>query len=284
MNESQPGAVGADDGYSIAEITNLLRNQKGLVTAIIAATILAALYIALVSKPVFRAEVVAMDVRERGGMNAGAIGGQLGGLAALAGVNIGAAGVPREASAVLKSRTLASQFVEREALLPRLFEGQSENATVWFAVERLKNDVLSIVEEPRSGLITVTVDWGDPDEAARWANAFVALADDTLRRRAIEDHERNIKYLNEQINQTAAMQVRLVLFKIVEDETKNLMLARSRQDYAFFVVDPAVVPESRIAPRRTLIVSLGIALGVLLATLTAFARDAIHGGSFRRRR
>lgn len=282
MNESQPVAVVADDGYSIAEITHLLRNQKGLVIAIIAATALVAVVIALVSKPVFRAQVVAMDVRERGGMNA-ALGGQLGGLAALAGVNIGAAGVPREASAVLKSRTLASRFVEREALLPQLLEGQSEKATLWFAVERLRSDVLSIVEEPRSGLITVTVDWRDPDEAARWANAFVALADDMLRRRAIEDHERNIKYLNEQISQTAALPVRSALFKIIEDETKNLMLARSRQDYAFFVVDSAVVPESRIAPRRVLIVSLGVALGVLLATLTAFARDAISGGRFRRR-
>lgn len=284
MNQSPPGAVVADDGYSIAEITNLLLNQKGLIAAIIAATTLAALCIALVSKPVFRAEVVAMDVREKGGMHAGAIGGQVGGLAALAGVNIGAAGVPREASAVLKSRSLASEFIEREALLPKLFEGQSENVTVWFAVERLRNDVLSIIEEPRSGLITVTVDWRDPVEAARWANAFVALADDTLRLRAIEDHERNIKYVNEQIDQTAAVQVRNVLSKIVEDETKNLMLARSRQDYAFFVVDPAVVPEGRIAPRRTLIVSLGFALGVLLATLIAFARDAINGGIFRRRR
>ena len=283
MNESQPVAVVADDGYSIVEITHLLRNQKGLVIAIISATALAAVVIALVSKPVFRAQVVAMDVRERGGMNAGAIGGQLGGLAAIAGVNIGAAGVQREASAVLKSRTLASHFVEREALLPQLLEGQSEKATLWFAVERLRNDVLSIVEEPRSGLITVTVDWRDPDEAARWANAFVALADDMLRRRAIEDHERNIKYLNEQISRTEALQVRSVLFKIVEDETKNLMLARSRQDFAFFVVDSAVVPESRIAPRRVLIVSLGVALGVLLATLTAFARDAISGGRFRRR-
>jgi uncharacterized protein involved in exopolysaccharide biosynthesis len=284
MNESQPGAVVADDGYSIAEITNLLRNQKGLVIAIITATALAALVIALVTKPVFRAQAVVMDVRERGGMSAGAIGGQLGGLAALAGMNLGSAGVPREANAVLKSRALASHFVEREALLPRLLEGQSGNATLWFAVERLRNDVLSIVEEPRSGLITVTVDWRDPDEAARWANAFIALADDTLRRRAIEDHERNIKYLNEQISQTAATQVKSVLFKIIEDETKNLMLARSRQDYAFFVVDSAVVPESRIAPRRTLIVCLGVALGVLLATLTAFARDAISGGRFRRRR
>jgi uncharacterized protein involved in exopolysaccharide biosynthesis len=282
MNESQPVAVVADDGYSIAEITHLLRNQKGLVIAIIAATALVAVVIALVSKPVFRAQVVAMDVRERGGMNA-AVGGQLGGLAALAGVNIGAAGVPREASAVLKSRTLASRFVEREALLPQLLEGQSEKATLWFAVERLRNDVLSIVEEPRSGLITVTVDWRDPDEAARWANAFVALADDMLRRRAIEDHERNIKYVNEQISQTAALPVRSALFKIIEDETKNLMLARSRQDYAFFVVDAAVVPESRIAPRRVLIVSLGVALGVLLAVLAAFARDAISGGRFRRR-
>jgi uncharacterized protein involved in exopolysaccharide biosynthesis len=282
MNESQPVAVVADDGYSIAEITHLLRNQKVLVIAIIAATALVAVVIALVSKPVFRAQVVAMDVRERGGMNA-AVGGQLGGLAALAGVNIGADGVPREASAVLKSRTLASRFVEREALLPQLLEGQSEKATLWFAVERLRNDVLSIVEEPRSGLITVTVDWRNPDEAARWANAFVALADDMLRRRAIEDHERNIKYVNEQISQTAALPVRSALFKIIEDETKNLMLARSRQDYAFFVVDAAVVPESRIAPRRALIVSLGVALGVLLAVLTAFARDAISGGRFRRR-
>jgi len=284
MNESQPSAGVAGDGYSIGEIINILRNQLGLVIAIVAATVMAALVVALISKPVFRAEVVVMDVRERGGINAGSIGGQLGGLAALAGVNIGSAGFPREASAVLKSRTLANHFIEREALLPLLFEGQSKNATLWFAVERLRKDVLSIVEEPRTGLITVTVDWRNPVEAARWANSFVAMADDMLRRRAIEDHERNIRYVNEQISQTDALEVRGVLFKIIEDESKNLMLARSRRDYAFFVVDPAVVPENRIAPRRTLIVGLGLALGVLLGTLTAFARDFVSGGRFRHRR
>ena len=259
----------------------MLSQQKGLLIAVILGLTLAAVAVALLTRPVFRAEVVAMDVGERGGMGMSPIGGQLGGLAALAGVSVGNSGAGREASALLKSRALASEFVTRERLVPRLLEGQTENLTVWFAVERLRDDVVSVDEDPRSGLITVTVDWHEPEEAARWANDYLELADELMRSRAVIDHERNIRYLNDQIEQAMSVEVRAVLFKIVEEETKRLMLARSRQDYAFFVVDPAVVPENRIAPRRTLIVALGFALGVLLAILAAFARDALNDGKFR---
>lgn len=266
----------------MAEIRNLLGHQIWLLATIIVGLTLAAVAVALLTTPVFRAEVAAMDVGERGGMGMTQIGGQLGGLAALAGVNVGTGGVGRESIALLKSRALASEFVTRERLIPRLLEGQTEKATVWFAVERLRNDVLSIDEDPRSGLVTLTVDWHDPEEAARWANEYLELADEVMRSRAITDHERNIRYLNAQIEKAASVEVRTMLFKIVEEETKKLMLASSRQDYAFLVVDPAVVPENRIAPRRALIVALGFALGVLLAILAAFARDALSDGKFRR--
>lgn len=282
MTAEQPVATTSEREYSLAEIRNLLSHQKWLLATIIVGLTLAAVAVALLTTPVFRAEVVAMDVGERGGMGMTPIGGQLGGLAALAGVNVGTGGMGRESSALLKSRALASEFVTRERLVPRLLEGQTENATVWFAVERLRNDVLSIDQDPRSGLVTLTVDWHDPKEAARWANDYLELADEVMRTRAATDHERNIRYLNDQIEQATSVEVRTMLFKIVEEETKKLMLARSRQDYAFLVVDPAVVPENRIAPRRALIVALGFALGVLLAILAAFARDALNDGKFRR--
>jgi hypothetical protein len=50
-----------------------------------------------------------------------------------------------------------------------------------------------------------------------------------------------------------------------------LMLA-GRADYAFMTIDPAVPPELKAAPKRTIIVLVGIVAGMFAGLLIAIAR------------
>ena len=67
--------------------------------------------------------------------------------------------------------------------------------------------------------------------------------------------------------------MRQVLFDIIKNETKTLMLANGRADYAFEIVDPAVTPERKVSPHRSIYVAVGLALGMFVGTIIAFVRD-----------
>jgi len=55
------------------------------------------------------------------------------------------------------------------------------------------------------------------------------------------------------------------MYDLIEQETKTLMLANARTEYAFTIVDPAVAPEVRIQPKRTLMALGGLVAGLLIA-------------------
>jgi uncharacterized protein involved in exopolysaccharide biosynthesis len=118
--------------------------------------------------------------------------------------------------------------------------------------------------------MTVAIEWTDPVTAARWANDFVALANERIRSRALQDSTRNIEYLNKQIERTTVVEVQRAIYNLIESETKNLMLANVRAEYAFRIVDPAVPPEVRSSPRRKLLVLSGLAVGLFAGVFLAF--------------
>jgi LPS O-antigen subunit length determinant protein (WzzB/FepE family) len=60
------------------------------------------------------------------------------------------------------------------------------------------------------------------------------------------------------------------MYNLIETETKTLMLANARVEYAFTVVDPAVAPEIRTSPKRKLIVLSGGVLGGLFGVFAVF--------------
>jgi LPS O-antigen subunit length determinant protein (WzzB/FepE family) len=66
------------------------------------------------------------------------------------------------------------------------------------------------------------------------------------------------------------------MYDLIGSETKTLMLANARIDYALRVVDPAVTPEARVRPKRKLMVLTGVAIGLFLGCLFVFARDTVR--------
>jgi uncharacterized protein involved in exopolysaccharide biosynthesis len=270
--EQVAGAPGRE--VNVLDLVRIAWRQK-LIVAITAALFTAvALYVALTATPQYRGEVVIAGVRESGMGGLGAVASGLGGLASLAGVNLSESSQDLEHQAVLESRLLVEEFIKRDGVLQLMAKGAQKPPTLWFAVEQFRKGALTITPDKLKGVTTVSIEWTDPATAARWANDFVQLANELIRKHAIDDASRNIDYLNKQIARTNVLEVQRVMYDLIEQQTKTLMLANGRTEYAFTIVDPAVTPEKRVSPRRTLIVISGLVVGVLVGAVVGLLYDA----------
>jgi uncharacterized protein involved in exopolysaccharide biosynthesis len=273
---SDPSVTDADAELDLSNLSRLMwRNRLligllALVGGAIAATI------AFNTATEFRADAVIAPVHEKE-LGGGGFASQLGALTSLVGVNLGqGGGNGQTADAVMDSRRLVEEFVRRNNLVPLLSGNARKPLTLWLAVKQFKEGVLTVRKDSRRDVTTVSVEWTDAVVAARWANGLVSLANELIRTRAIDDATRNIAYLNSQLAQTNAVELRQALYDIIKNETKTLMLASGRDDYAFEIVDPAVPPERKSGPHRAIMTLIGLALGGFLGTVIAFVRDRIR--------
>jgi uncharacterized protein involved in exopolysaccharide biosynthesis len=283
MKSTDPAPAFANDTIDVIALVRLLFSYR-LPIAIIAGVFGGvAVILALIATPVYRAEAVVTPVAESGlGNAASSLAGRFGGLASLAGIDLGSHGVAgQEAQAVLESRRLVEEFIRRNDLVDALVTPGNPDAGLWNAVQNFRDGVVSISKDDIDRTTTIAVEWKDPAVAANWANGLVALANELMRSKALADSGRNIEYLNKQIAATNVVEIQRVMYALVENETKTLMLANARADYAFTVVDPAVAPEARIRPKRRIMVLTGIALGLIIGALYAFGHDTVR--RYRRR-
>ncbi len=267
-SDTAEGALDLVSAWAIVWAYKYLIIGVALVFGVVAAII------ALTTTPVYRAEVIVTQVSSNGLGAVSGLASQLGGIASLAGVNLGTGdGADPQRQAVLVSRGLATEFVNRGGLAAVLLAKSKSTPTLWSAVERFREGVLHVREDKLKGTTTVAIEWTDAGVAAEWANRYVALANEVLRKRAVSDASRNIAYLNEQLGKTTVVEMRRALYNLIENETKTLMLANARQEYAFSIVDLAVKPELRVRPKRTMMVLVGLVLGGLLGLVVAFVRN-----------
>jgi len=275
VSTTAPVVVAEEGGFGLMSLIRLIWRYKILVAGLSLLFGVIAAVVGLVSKEIFRAEVVVTEADHEGLGGPGSLMGQIGGLASLAGVNIGEGSKNREAKALLRSRRLAEEFIKRYDLLPILFPHPTPDkpATVWHGVRRFRGKMLNVREDTRTQMITITMSAGNAKDAARYANGYVALVNELMRNRAIDEATRNVKYLKEQIEKTDVVELQRLLYKLVENEAKTLMLANARPEYAFTTVDPAVPPEERSSPQRTLMVLFGLVLGFVIGVGAAFGHD-----------
>lgn len=259
-----------------------------LVGVVATATTAIAIVLALVMRPVYRSETVVLPVNEDGMGALGALAGQFGGLASLAGLSMGKSQARDEAIGVLKSRELIVQLVERKRLMPVLFADDWDAAkgewsadldkppTMGDALRKFDQSILQVREDPKSGLITVRMDWYDRFAAADWANTLVVFANEEMRRRTITEAGSALKILNSELDKAQSVELRTAISRLIESQLRSRTLASVRRQFAFKVIDPARAsdPDKRQRPARTLMVLLGGFIGVIAGIAIALVRDS----------
>ncbi|MCV5941666.1 hypothetical protein OFN64_33855, partial [Escherichia coli] len=84
--------------------------------------------------------------------------------------------------------------------------------------------------------------------------------------RAISETSQNLFYLNEQLDKTSIADMQNTFYKLIEEQTKSLMLAEAQDEFVFKVIDPAIVPDKKDNPNRLLIIIIGSILGLMLGS------------------
>ncbi|HEY2682955.1 MAG TPA: Wzz/FepE/Etk N-terminal domain-containing protein [Steroidobacteraceae bacterium] len=264
-----------DSEISVVTFFWVAWDQKWLVLSLALVFGIIATVLAVTATPLYKSQVIVTQVHDTTMGGSGGLMNQLGGLASIAGLNINGGDHEAERAAVLNSRELVNEFVKRYNLTAEL-NGDKKGLGEWDAVEKFKRIVLDIHEEKLKETTTITVEWKDPAVAAQWANEFVALANEQLRNRAIQESTRNIDYLNKQSQKTADVEMQHAIFDLIEHETKTLMLANGRTEYAFTVIDPAVPAHIRSSPHRTVMVLSGLFIGGFLGSVIAWVRKSMR--------
>lgn len=270
---------------------NVIIGEIWLVVAItVFVTVVSGVY-AFVATPIYRVEVLLEPSHEDGGSSSASLG-QLGSLASLAGLNVDSRSDSRQGNlAVLRSRQFAESFILEEKLMPVLFESdwdaereqwnvesKEEIPVMWDAVDLFRRRVVFVTDDNITGLVTVAVEWKDPALAAHWANLLVQRINDRLRSQAIADAEANLNYLIGELEKARFVELREVIAKIQEVQIERIMLAKGRSEFAFEVIDPAVVPPlgEFVKPNRSVLILAGGSLGALFGMFLALFRNYIR--------
>lgn len=282
-----------EDEIDLVELWRTLTSHKWLIllTTLLVGALAATA--GFVMTPVYRAAVLMAPVsptQETGRL--AQIADQFGGLAAMAGIDLGEKDADVEAAiATLKSREFTLAFMHDNQLLPVLFDDAWNPATKtwdvddpkdipteWEAYKYFDKDVRSISRDKRAGLLTLAIEWKDRNLAARWANELVARINRQQQQKAITEARKSIEFLKAQLERTSVTAIQQAIWRLVEAEDKKAMLAKVREDYAFKVIDPAVPPDEGdfAKPKRKRMVVLGVVVGLMLGVFLAFLRAFVQ--------
>lgn len=280
-----------DDG-----LLTVVRELQAWLIAIVIVCTAVAIAVAFLMRPVYRAEAVLLPVTQEGDLNMlASMATQLGALGSLAGIDVGGDGLKESAIATMRSRSFSAAFIEDKQLVTLIFEDvwdaeagkwtvdPDDVPTLWEAQKVFDEDIRSITENRRTGLVTVAVEWRDPQEAATWVNELVTRANKRIRDQVIQESEKSLAYLNKELEKTQAVELRQAIFKLAENQTRKIMIANVRDDYAFQVIDPAAPPDEDdyVRPQRVVLILAGLLAGLALALavvlVTASLRRSARG-------
>lgn len=280
---------------SLTDIAVVLLHRWKMIFVVVALASAAGVTLAL-SLPSYYTATVTMVPASQDGASGGslsALAGQLGGLSSLAGITLPSGGGKKdEAVATLQSRALTYDFVTKNNLLPVLFSNHwdqqkqswistdpKKQPTLWDADKLFNKKIRQVREEKKSGIVTMSIIWSDPELAALWANQLIESTNKLLQQRAVDRFTHNINFLNEQLEKTTEVEIRKSLFNLLEEQYKRLMLTKGSEKYAFQIIDSAVPPEDHSSPKRAYICISFAFAGFLIASLWAFLRRPVQSAT-----
>ncbi len=293
-----------DDEIDLRELFCALWRGKWIILLSTIVFSFGAVYYALNLPNIYRSDVLLAPTQSSSQGGLSRMAAQFGGLAALAGVDLGGQNSDQTQLAVqvMKSRKFISEFIKKHQLLAPLVAGKGWNSSTnaliydntiyddvnhrWLGSKGepsnaakpteqqaygIFSGIFTIDQDKGSGLYTVSVSFYSPYIAKEWVTLLIEDINNVMRERSITETSKNLAYLNKQLDKTSIADMQNTFYSLIEDQTKSLMLAEVQDEFIFKIIDPAVVPESKFKPKRSFIVILGTLLGGILGILVVLA-------------
>ena len=111
-----------------------------------------------------------------------------------------------------------------------------------------------------------------PKLTKEWLDKIVYSINEKARAKAIFEAENSIEYLKPQFQSADLSEVRVILASLIQEQIQQIMLAKSKPEYLFKVIDPPYSSESKSEPKRSVICIIGAFIGMFLSMLIGFMR------------
>ncbi len=297
----------ADDEIDLRELFAVIWQGKWIIIAITALFAVASFFYAINQPNIYKSEALLAPAEQEGSGGLSALAGQFGGLASLAGVNLGGGSSNKAQLSieVLKSRQFTSDFIQKHNILADLMAAETWNMqtnTVVYDnemydaqnnkwVREVKapfkpkpsmqeaykefSKIISASTDKESGMVKISIEHVSPTVAQQWVDWLIKDINQTMKQRDVQEAIKSTDFLTQQLEQTKIADIRAVLYKLVEEQTKTIMFAKVRDEYVFKTIDAALVPEEKFKPKRALICVLGVLLGGMLSVMIVLIRHYV---------
>ena len=294
-----------DDEIDLRELFGIIWQGKWWIIAITFVFAVGSVIYSLSLPNIYKSEATLAPTEEASGGGLSQMAGQLGGLASLAGVNLGGGNTDKTTIAleILKSRAFIKGFVEKYEILPELMAVEEWNRgsgvvfnnelynpdtkewvreveppkqpepSSWEYVKVFRESVLEVSKDDTTGLVTIAVNHQSPEVAEQWVVWLIEEINNHMRERDIQEAQRSLEYLDKELQSTSLSDMQQVFYQLIEKQTQTIMLANVRPEYIFQTLDPAVVPEQKAKPSRALICIIGTFLGGFLSVGFVLVRN-----------
>jgi len=294
----------SDDEIDLAELWRAIWSGKLTIISISFIFAVASIFFALSKPDIYRASVLLSPASSEGRDGMGALAGQFGGLASLAGINLGSGGSNKTVLAleIIKSRAFLESFIAKHKLMVPLMaskswdrtsdslvmnedrynsstkewrsgeaESNSSKPTPWESYQKFL-DTLSVVQDKKTALIKIDIEFYSPKIAKQWLTWLVIDVNNFMREQDEKEAQASIDYLIKQLEKTEVSAMETVFYQLIEEQTKNIMLTKISSEYVLKTIDPAQAPDKKSKPQRALVVVLGTMLGGILSILIVLIR------------
>jgi uncharacterized protein involved in exopolysaccharide biosynthesis len=272
---------GKESTMSFLDLLALARRRWALLACVVAASMALAVAYALLATRQYRVESILAAPANATASGADQMLSRFGGLASLAGLpTTDNQARTQEAVTILRSRAFLREVVETRQLLPKLFEDDwNETAREWQpehahsiddGAEALEG-LFTVSLDRATGFVVLVLTWRDREQASEWSKLLVREVNERMRIAARDQATQSLKFLEDELTRTSAMEVREAVYGLMESQIKTRMLTNVTESYALNFLAPPVVPEADdfVWPKLAALLLLGLTGGFVLGLAVA---------------
>jgi LPS O-antigen subunit length determinant protein (WzzB/FepE family) len=276
----------AEDEIDLKELFSTIWKNRWKI-GIFAFFVTTATIIFIIFKPnVYKSEIILLPQEQKSGV------GGLGALAGLAGVDIGGGEVSPFTSleTVIKNFSFNISIVKKYSLLERLenrenlvypfgldikFEPEIENLSLEereFNIYKYLQTIVSISEDQKSGLITISVEMEDRFFAKELVDIYLEEATSFLRELDRKNIDSQIEYYEKELENSGNIELQQKLSQLLSTLIQKRVLADASQFYTVKKITDSNVAfiKDKTKPKRALIVVVAFVTSIIMGIFGVF--------------
>lgn len=122
----------------------------------------------------------------------------------------------------------------------------------------------------RENTIVISAQFDDPEIAANLVNYFIAALNDHMSKEAKRVAALNKKYLEEQLPLNSDPLIKQKIYAMIAQQVETAMMAEVKENFSFKVIDPPMVPDKKLKPKRAQMVVLSFVVALFMAVFIVF--------------